>query len=322
MALFDRSVSRVTGPLACYAAGFVADLAARGWSTDSIYRHLWLMRDLSAWMSAERLDAGQLSPSAAERFVPVGRVRRRLASVRALVPMLEYLRGRGVLPEPEVAPAGERDALLLAYQRYLLGERGLSEATVRTYTWFAAAFLDKIGDPLPEVLAGLTGPDVLRILERQLRSQPRRRSAGSAILTAQVARSVLRFLHASGLVPRDLAPAVPRVARWRLAGLPARVDAVTMTALLGSCDRSTETGRRDYAVLLVYGRLGLRSADMARLTLDDFEWRAGEITIRGKGGRTDVFPLPAVIFSFQDRHAVDLGGHVEDGVVDVTAVAA
>jgi integrase len=93
-------------------------------------------------------------------------------------------------------------------------------------------------------------------------------------------------------VPRDLAPAVPRVARWRLAGLPARVDAATMTALLDSCDRATEIGRRDYAVLLIYGRLGLRSADTARLTLDDFDWRAGEITIRGKGGRTDTFPLP------------------------------
>jgi len=292
MALFDRSVSRVTGPLACYAARFAADLAARGWSTDSIYRHLWLVRDLSAWMSAEGLDVGQLSPSAAERFVPVGRVRRRLASVRALVPMLEYLRSCGVLPEPEAAPASERDALLAAYLEYLRGERGLSEATVRTYTWFAAAFLDSVGDPLPEVLAGLTGSDVLRILERQLRSQPRRRSAGSAILTAQVARSVLRFLDASGLVPRDLAPAVPRVARWRLAGLPARIDTATMTALLDNCDRATEAGRRDYAVLLIYGRLGLRSADVARLTLDDFDWRAGGITIRGKGGRTDVFPLP------------------------------
>src|SRR3989442_521937 len=134
MALFDRSASRVTGPLACYAAGFAADLTARGWSTDSIYRHLWLMRDLSAWMSAEGLDTGHLSPSAVERFVAVARVRRRRpASVRALIPVLEYLRGHGVLPEPEAAPASERDALLAAYQQYLRGERGLSEATVRTY---------------------------------------------------------------------------------------------------------------------------------------------------------------------------------------------
>ncbi len=127
--------------------------------------------------------------------MPAGRVRRRrLASVRALAPVLGYLRDQGVLPEPDGVPASERDALLAAYQRYLRGERGLSEATVRTYSWFAAAFLDKVGDPLREVLAGLTGPDVLAILERQLKSQPRRRSAGSAILTAQVARSVLRFL--------------------------------------------------------------------------------------------------------------------------------
>jgi len=292
MALFDRSVSWVTGPLACYAAGFAAELATRGWSTDSIYRHLRLMRELSAWMSEQGLGAGQLSPAEAERFVPVMRGTRRLVSVKGLAPVLGYLREQGVLPEPDAAPASERDALLLAYQQYLRGERGLSEATVRTYTWFAAAFLDKAGDPLREVLAGLTGPDLLALLERQLRSQPRRRSAGSAVLTAQVARSVLRFLHASGLVPRDLALAVPRVARWRLAGLPARVDAATMTALLDSCDRATETGRRDYAVLLIYARLGLRSADVARLTLDDFDWRAGEVTIRGKGGRTDVFPLP------------------------------
>ena len=207
MALFDRSVSWVTGPLACYAAGFAAELPARGWGSDSIYVHLRLMRELSAWMSAQGLGTGQLSPAEADRFVPVMRAtRRRLVSVKGLAPVLGYLRDQGVLPEPDVVPASERDALLLAYQQYLRGERGLSDATVRTYTWFAAAFLDRAGDPLREVLAGLTGPDVLGILERQLKSQPRRRSAGSAVLTAQVARSLLRFLHASGRVPRDLAP--------------------------------------------------------------------------------------------------------------------
>src|SRR5260370_14923638 len=293
MALFDRSVSWVTGPLACYAAGFSAELAARGWGRDWIYLHLGLMRELGAWMSAQGLGAGQLSPAAADRFVPVMRAtRRRLVSARGLVLILGYLRDHGVLPEPDVVPTGERDALLLAYQQYLRAERGLSEATVRTCAWFAAAFLDRAGDPLREVLAELTGADVLGILERQLKSQPRRRSAGSAVLTAPDARSLLRFLPPGGLVPRDLAPAVPPLARCRLAGLPARVDAATLTALLDSCDRATETGRRDYAGLLIYGRLGPRSADTARLALAGFNRRAREGTIPRKGGPTDTVPLP------------------------------
>jgi integrase len=311
MALFDRSASRVAGPLACYSAGFAAELAALGYSVNSIYAHLRVMCVLSAWMSGQGLEAGDLSPGVADQFAPVLRAfQRHLKSAKALVPLMRYLRGLGVLPEPDAVPAGERDALVLAYQRYLRVDRGLSEKTVTTYTPYAAAFLDGAGGPLHEALAGLTGPGVLGILEQQLKAKPKRgrkrQSAGHAILAAQVARSLLRFLHARGLVPRDLSPAVPRVARWRLAGLPSRVDAATMTALLDSCDRSTQTGRRDYAALLLFGRLGLRSADVARLTLDDFNWRAGEVTIHGKGGRTDTFPLPwdvgeAVAVYLRDR---------------------
>src|SRR5258708_17323374 len=185
MAVFDRSVSWVTGPLACYAAGFAAELAARGWGRDSIYLHLRLMRELSAWMSAQGLGAGQLSPAAADRFVPVMRAtRRRLVSVQGLAPILGYLRDQGVLPEPDVVPASQRAALLLAYQQYLRGERGLSEATARTYTWFAAAFLDRTGDPLHEVLAGLPGPAVLGPPARQSQGQPPRPRARAALPTA------------------------------------------------------------------------------------------------------------------------------------------
>jgi integrase/recombinase XerD len=297
MAVFDRSASRVAGPLACYSAGFAAELAALGYSANSIYAHLRVMCVLSAWMSGQGLEAGDLSPGVAGQFAPVLRAfQRHLTSGKALAPLMRYLRGLGVLPEPDAVPVGERDALVVAYQRYLRVDRGLSEKTVATYTPYAAAFLDGAGEPLYEALAGLTGPGVLGILGQQLKAKPKRRpgrrSAGYAILAAQVARSLLRFLHARGLVPRDLSPAVPRVARWRLAGLPSRVDAATLTALLDSCDRSTEIGRRDYAALLLFGRLGLRSVDVARLTLSDFNWRAGEVTIHGKGGRTDTFPLP------------------------------
>ena len=175
MALFDRSASRVAGPLACYSAGFAAELAALGYSTNSVYAHLRVMCVLSAWMSGQGLEAGDLSPGVAGQFAPVLRVfQRHLKSAKALAPLMRYLRGLGVLPEPDAVQAGERDALVLAYQRYLRVDRGLSEKTVTTYVPYAAAFLDGAGEPLHEALAGLTGPGVLGILEQQLRAKPKR----------------------------------------------------------------------------------------------------------------------------------------------------
>jgi site-specific recombinase XerD len=213
-------------------------------------------------------------------------------SARGIAPLTGYLHGLDVLPKPDLAAASERDALVSAYQRYLRAERGVCERTVHAYTPFAVAFLAAVGDPLDEALACLSGPHVLDILNGQLNGLRRRRSAAGTKLVAQADRSLLRFLHAEGHTSRELASIVPRVARWRLAGLPARLDAATIAALLASCDRATETGRRDYAVLLILVRLGLRSCEVTRLTLDDLNWRAGEITIHGKGDQVEAFPLP------------------------------
>jgi integrase/recombinase XerD len=288
MAMFGRSVARVTGPLGPYAAGFTAELTAQGYSEPSIYLHLRLLAELSAWLSSEGLGVGQLSPAVAERFLLVMRAgRRRLASARGLAPLVGYLHGLDALPAPDMAPASEQDALLLVYQRYLRSERGVCERTVDAYTPLAAAFLTAVGDPLRDALSTLTGPRVLEILKGQLRHC----SVASAKQVAKADRSLLRFLYADGHTSRELASVVPRVAQWRLAGLPARLDAQTVAALLASCDRTTETGRRDYAVLLILSRLGLRSCEVARLTLDDLDWRAGEVAIRGKGDRVEALPL-------------------------------
>lgn len=165
MATFDRSLSRVTGPLARYAAGFTAELAAQGYCEASIYLHLRLVAEFSAWLSGQGLGVEQLSSVVADRFVPVMRVtRRRLASARGLAPVLGYLHRLDVLPGPDVAQASEQDALLSAFQQYLRGERGVCERTVNTYTPLAAAFLAAVGDPLHDALPGLTGPTVLDIL--------------------------------------------------------------------------------------------------------------------------------------------------------------
>jgi integrase/recombinase XerD len=115
---------------------------------------------------------------------------------------------------------------------------------------------------------------------------------GAANVTAGL-RAFLRFCHVKGLNPRSLVDAVPKVASWRLAGLPKAVDPVTVRALLGGCDRRTTVGRRDFAVLMLLGRLGLRAGEVTALRLDDIDWRAGEVLVRGKGPRLEILPLPA-----------------------------
>lgn len=116
---------------------------------------------------------------------------------------------------------------------------------------------------------------------------------GSAKLIVCALRSLLRWLHLSGQVPTPLAAAVPAVAGWKLSSLPKGLESGQLARLLGGCDRRMPTGRRDYAVMLLLSRLGLRAGEVARLGLDDIDWRRGEITVTGKGNRSEKLPLPA-----------------------------
>ena len=118
-------------------------------------------------------------------------------------------------------------------------------------------------------------------------------SAGALQNLAAALRSFLRFLHVEGVVRAPLAHAVPAVAAGKGAGLPLGVTPAALARLLGCCDRRTRLGRRDYAILLLLSRLGLRAGEVAGLTLDDFDWRVGELVVRGKGGRGERLPLPA-----------------------------
>ncbi len=291
MATFDLLVSRVTGPLAAHAAGFAAELTARGYAASSVRQHLGLMAELSRWLADQGLDAGRVSSAAAGQFAAVMRARRRSpVSARGLAPVLGYLRDVNVAPVAGVAAAsgGAREMLLAAFRQYLRCERGVCERTVFLYAPYAASFLARLGDPLPQALLDLTGAQVLGIVSDQLRHG----SAADVKQIATVDRVLLRFLHATGRVPASLTHAVPAVAQWRLAGLPRRLDTSTVAALLDSCDRGTELGARDYAAMLLSARLGLRRGEVAMLTLGDVHWRIGELTVGGKGGRRDRLPLP------------------------------
>jgi len=121
------------------------------------------------------------------------------------------------------------------------------------------------------------------------------RNPESAKATVTAVRALLRFLHVAGHVPVPLTAAVPAVAGWRLASLPRGLEAAVVTRLLASCDRGTMTGRRDYAILVMLARLGLRGAEVAALELGDVDWHGGEVAVRGKGNRIERLPLPAEV---------------------------
>jgi integrase/recombinase XerD len=122
--------------------------------------------------------------------------------------------------------------------------------------------------------------------------EARRSSVGSAKCTATRLRCLLRFLHVEGEISHDLTGAVPRIASWRLASLVKALDGESIRRLLGSCDPCSRAGRRDLAVLTLLSRLGLRAGEVRALRLEDVNWRAGEIMIRGKGSRQEQLPLP------------------------------
>jgi integrase len=100
------------------------------------------------------------------------------------------------------------------------------------------------------------------------------------------------FLHVDGVLEESLAGAVPRVAGWRLAGLPRALDSGVAQRLVGSCDRDTVIGRRDLAILLLLWRLAVRRGEVAAITLDDVDWRAGHLRVCGKSRRVELLPLP------------------------------
>src|SRR5215470_13701076 len=182
----------------------------------------------------------------------------------------------------------EGSAVLLAeFGTWLDRERGLSPVSVRCYSKQAKYFLAAAGGA--GAVGGLDAGKVTAFMVEHSRD----RNGWSAKAMVTSLRAFLRFAHATGRTVIPLAGAVPAVASWRLSVLPRGLRAAEVEMLLAGCDRGTAAGLRDYALLSLLARLGLRGAEAAGLQLGDIDWRAGEITVTGKGSRTERLPLPA-----------------------------
>lgn len=288
---FDPSGVRLSGPLTPYARGFAEELAALGYARTTVTYQLQFAAHLSRWLDAGGMGPADLTGPVLDRFLSARRSSHASrVSMRALAPILGYLRRVGAAPEAvPVPPSTAADVLLEQFSRYLTGERALTAPVARAYCHWARPFTDEVlCTNGMGCLPGLTAGDVTRFLAARLPNMSRK----SAQMTACSLRSLLRFLHRQGMVEVCLADAVPAIAFWRLSGLPQALRPGQIEAIRGVCDPSDPIGRRDLAVIACLHRLGLRCAEAATLLLCEIDWCDGTITVRGKGNRTDRLPLP------------------------------
>lgn len=301
------------GALGTYLDSFAAAVSAMGYQRSTVRWQLWLLRDLGRWLERRGVPVTELDESILERFVVWCRRRGRVSrgDAATVQRFLGHLRAQGIVRPADVSRADSAIAQLLRrYEVYLKQERGLAPATVATYQPFVHRFLiERFGNG-PLLLERLGPSDLETAVVRHAPSTCPKR----AQLMASALRSFLRFLLLQGEIAIDLAASVPTVADARLATVPKYISAQEVERLLTGCNRSSTVGRRDYAILLLLARLGLRAGEVLALELDDIHWRAGEIVVRGKGNVRDRLPLPqdvgqALATYLQDR-AQGQGRHV------------
>jgi integrase/recombinase XerD len=278
------------GPLALYGPGFRDELNRFGYSKSAANRQLQLMARLSAWLEDEQLDVCELATPRVEQFFEARRAERyaNLLTPRAVAPLVGHLRRIHVMSDPPVpAPSGPAEVVVERFRVYLVRERALVDGTVRFYCHVARLFAsEQVGRSGLE-LAGLRADDVTGFTTRTCAT----RGLSSARQVVSALRSFLRFLQLEGLTELALDGAVLSPAGWN-PSLPRAVSTADVTRLLDGCDRRTRIGRRDFAILKLLARLGLRGGEVVILELGDIDWRSGEIVVHGKGRSHHRLPLP------------------------------
>ena len=281
----------VAGPLEDIAHLFEDELVRRGFTRKSLMNQLRLLAHLSRWMRAQRIDVGELTAGQVEAFLAERRhTHTGLFSRKALGPMLEWLAGEGVIPAAAAgAPVVADPVELVGFEEYLRVERRLAASTIAANMARARRFLTGYA---PSGGAGaLTASEVTRALL----DEGATRRPGSVKAFGYTLRALLRFFFITGVTSHDLSASTLVIRSPQPSRLPIGASRDEVAALLAGCDRSTRVGLRDYAVLLLLARLGLRAIEVARLRLDDIDWHHGEILVHGKGNREERLPLPAEV---------------------------
>ena len=279
------------GPLASHLDGFATLLASEGYAATTVHVKCTLVAELSRWLKRRKLPLAKLDEQWLQQF-HAGRRRRGVAQrgdVATTQQLLTFLRGIGCAPV--LSPPIDRSAmgkLTRDFELFLSSERSLSPSTLINYLPIVRRFLTERFAGKALRVTELCPQDLQHFILRQAQRVSRIR----AKMSVTALRSFLRFLLQRGAIKTDLAAAVPGVALGRLSQLPKSLPSEQVERLLESCDRNTPAGQRDYAILLFLARLGLRAGEVVAMSLEDLDWEAGEILVRGKGQRLARLPLP------------------------------
>lgn len=279
----------IHGPHSEFARVFADRLLADQLSRQGTMRSLSLFRDLMDWHVGQGRRAGDLSEEFVARFVEHRCQHWHMdrwdnATLRRL---LSALRDKGLIAAAPPVELTEQEQIVEAFSAYIIRERGLSSSSSDQHKLLARRFLQEMYPAGPCEFAMLNPEIVIQYVERHALDG----AADTGKAMCWSLRAFLRYLHLRGYIADPLADCVPSIRRWRLAGLPTFLPPVKVQQVLDSCDRSTPMGLRDYAILMVLAKLGLRAGEVVALTLDDIDWRAGEILVHGKGRRCAVMPL-------------------------------
>ena len=281
---------RRTGPLSPFVENYRDLLRGLGYRSETIRGMVKVLGQLDRWMisnemSVSNLDATQMDCFLAYRRADDYRQSPHRRGLRLLLDMLIEMHVVAPLPDD---PLTSTEVLLDDYRRWLIEDRGLAEATVQRYERSARKFLLTGSDAGSVDPTALTGSDV----SGYLLAEAGRCSVGAVKGRVAEMRALLRYLFVHGMTPTLLSGAIPPVAGWRETSIPRYFARDDVDALLDTCDRSTALGARNFAMLMLLSMLGLRCIEIARLELDDIDWRSGHLRVRGKARRIDTLPLP------------------------------
>jgi len=276
------------GPLGPYIESFATVLSRQGYRPAVGWRKIYLVAELSRWLERRHVTLKDLEERHIAAFLQARwrRVSKRCGEA-TLMALLQHLRESQVIRAPAPSPLNDLGLVEQEYGRFLTQERGLMQSTVDLYLRMVRPFVAHYLQRGKLRLNKLVAKDVINFV---LHNTPRRgRWSTKSIITGL--RSFLGFSFQTGRTRTNLVAAVPGVPVSNLSDLPRFLQPDQVEKVLRCCDRRTKVGKRDYTILLLLARLGLRSGEVTKLTLDDIGWTAGEFLIRGKGARLDKLPL-------------------------------